>query len=117
MSADDLVRLLDELGQRLGPTGEYVFALAVRQVYVDAAIYIGAWLVVVIALAIVARPLYWWTQDGDSYSDRGLMATLGAMCAGFVLVGLTVAALLSLASLLNPEYAALRSILGSVRPQ
>ena len=115
MNADDLVRLLDELGQRLGPTGEYVFALAVRQVYVDAAIYIGAWLVVVIGLAIVARPLYRWTQDDRSSGERGLAAALGAMCAGFVLVILTVAALLSLASLLNPEYAALRSLLGSVQ--
>ena len=35
MTADQLSQLLDELGKRLGPSGEHVFALAVRQVYID----------------------------------------------------------------------------------
>ncbi len=115
MNTDDLARLLDELGQRLGPTGEYVFQLAVRQVYVNAILSIGLWLALVIArrarppgvaLGGGRRVLLHPRAHGDvrrpwvpDRSDRPHRPAIGG-----------------LQGLLNPEYAALRDIMGAIRP-
>jgi uncharacterized protein YqgC (DUF456 family) len=114
MTADQLAQILDELGKRLGPTGEHVFALAVRQVYVSAFVWIGVWLVAVLAVALVARPIYRWLQNDDGMGDRALGAFIGCLLGGFALVFLTGSAVVNLVSLLNPEYAALRDLLGAI---
>ena len=74
MNPDDIARILDDLGQRLGPTGEYVFSLAVRQVYIDAFAGLLCWLAFAVINAFLVIP-----------------------------------------DVLNPEYAALRDILGAIR--
>lgn len=116
MNPDDLVRILDELGERLGPTGEYVFALAVRQVYVDALFWIVAFVLYVAALIIAVPWVARWIADGNSSSDRGLVGILGGI--GAITLGgtLLVGVLSSAPALFNPEYAALRDILGTVLP-
>ena len=48
MNATDLSSTFDELGKRLGPAGQHVFELAVRQVYVDAATAAIAFITVVV---------------------------------------------------------------------
>ena len=116
MNADELAKILDELGQRLGPTGEYVFALAVRQAYIEGWTFVGvavlfglATLVGVIgsAVSIVRRP---------SDKDAGYYGAVVAMVSG---LGFVIASAFffayGLPKLLNPEYAALRDLIGTIR--
>lgn len=116
MTPDDIIRLLDELGQRLGPAGERVFALAVRQVYAEALVAILAFAVVVAVGAIAAPRLARWASGGDTYSaDRPLAVLMLALPYGMSVIVLGCAALLTLPGLLNPEYAALSRLLSEIR--
>jgi hypothetical protein len=106
MNPDDLARILDELGQRLGPTGEYVFALAVRQVVIDAVLLLA------FAAILVGSATYAWraVARADSFDAAPLR-----LIAGALYLAATIAAAGALSALLNPEYAALRDILGAIR--
>jgi hypothetical protein len=56
MNPDDLARILDDLGRRVGPAGERVFELAVRQQVITNGLWAtAAGAVVVIAVAIAVR--------------------------------------------------------------
>jgi hypothetical protein len=118
VNPDDLIRILDELGKRLGPTGEYVFGLAVRQVYIEAVVGIGLFAFALMVGAIVIPRVYRWQQaDRSGYSERGMIATIGGLLAAMLLFGVTANAIFQLQNVLNPEYAALRAILGTVAPK
>lgn len=117
MNPDDLARILDELGRRLGPAGEHVFELAVRQVYVDA-VASGVFLLVVVALTVWALPRIerWRTaEDADRYDGRSFVLLAPAILWCLVLLVAAYWALASVRDVLNPEYAALRDILGAIR--
>jgi hypothetical protein len=107
MSPDDLARILDELGRRLGPAGEHVFALAVRQQIIEGTLLgIGGLILVIVGVivAIVARR--------NDYDNDGFIGWFGpGFC--FLFGGVLLAAALS--QLLNPEYAAIRDLLKAVR--
>ena len=116
MNPDDIARILDDLGQRLGPTGEYVFSLAVRQVYIDALIATVFLVLPVVACAVILPRTYRWVMDApDSYSSReiaGVLTFAGLLCwLAFAVIN----AFLVIPDVLNPEYAALRDILGAIR--
>lgn len=114
MDSTELSRLLDELGQRLGPTGEYVFALAVRQVYINAAVA-AVLLTLVIALGVIAGPrIYRWQLHNPTYGSRDLVALIGALIYGILLVIVAPLAFIAIPNAFNPEYAALRDIIGAV---
>ena len=116
MNPDDLARILDELGSRLGPTGAYVFELAVRQVYLDAAVITVATAIWTLATVLVVRKLYPWVMDGDSYSDRGMVAMVFGICNGVFGVFVLSAFATFAPRAFNPEYFALTDILGRVIP-
>jgi hypothetical protein len=133
MSADELGRILDELGRRLGPAGEHVFALAVRQVYIDGAM---SMLAAAVSLAVGwqalrttrrfranawakwnAKPTNYPSIDGHPVEDItvALPSLLGyavVLLAVLAAIGFTSTAL---TNLLNPEYVAIRDILGAVK--
>jgi len=114
MNPDDLARILDELGRRLGPAGEHVFALAVRQVYIDAAIAMVFLSIPLVVLAATARRVYHWQQDGDSYSDREITTIFYVVGLG-VWIGLALLyAFIVVPRLLNPEYAAIQNLLRAI---
>lgn len=54
MTADEIGRILDELGDRLGPAGSHVFELAVRQQIVTGALWTVVLLVAAVTAALVA---------------------------------------------------------------
>lgn len=119
MNPDDLVKILDELGRRLGPTGEYVFALAVRQVYIDSLVTLTT--TTLIAVGVVALVLYFVRLTRRLYATENndvfpyVMAWfLGGLWAVVVLIVTLVCFTDALRNLLNPEYAALRDILGAI---
>lgn len=137
MTADELARILDELGRRLGPAGEYAFGIAVRYQMTSALIWaIGAG----VTLALIIGVVLWaarftsrrWHADWAAYHERFPNGStyrsdrpdsldylmpwmLGSL--GIVLVGGGAAGTLlsSLVTVLNPEYAALRDLIGAVR--
>lgn len=115
MNATDLAKILDELGQRLGPTGQRVFELAIRQVYIDG-VMAGLLLVIVAVVGIVGGPrLYRWSQGG-SYGDRDIFLMIFGVCYALILFLAVINVLIAVPALLNPEYAALRDLLAKIRP-
>lgn len=119
MNPDDIARILDDLGERIGPAGEYVFALAVRQVYIDGVLNIGLGLLC-IPVAVVVGLVCW--RSWRSASTQGYGAPdpfIYLMFGGSAVVAALILALFAFASglpkLLNPEYAAIRDILGAIR--
>ena len=185
MTAEELGRILDELGERLGPTGAYVFELAVRQQVIVNGLWTGVLVGVAVTAAVIAirttrtlsrmdaaiaeaqatvasyketvrevesqvnafrserekvrldamtdeqraayleRTSFLNGLGGSRYWDLGrpfgdaaeadhpryLVVALCGVVAALALAGL----LLTVPSLLNPEYAALRDILGAIR--
>ncbi len=116
MTADEFTKLLDELQQRLQGPSAHVFELAVRQVVIQSVVVLVLFAAVTVAVAVIGPRVYRWAQEGDSYSDRGLIVVLGGTGAAFVWGVLGYLAVVGLIALLNPEYAALRDILGSLKP-
>jgi hypothetical protein len=117
VNPDDLARILDDLGERLGPTGEYLFELAVRQVYIEAAtaaVLAVAWIAIT---AATVRPIYRWSQgDPNGHGGREMIASIGGMT--WCLLGVLILGMAAYAvpAILNPEYAALRNLLGAIAP-
>jgi len=101
MNPDDLAKILDELGQRLGPTGSHVFELAVRQQVILGVIGLVAG-VTLVALGIIVGFWEWRKQPPIIF---------GPVIAGVSILPFLVA----LPLLLNPEYAAIRDLLGALR--
>ena len=137
MNADDLAKILDELGRRLGPTGEYVFQLAVRQVIISSALGAAVSAIGLIALAIAiaaglrltvsryrvvaksyAEGKGRWSSigqtspDWDDYVFPWIFIGLFGGAAMFMLTGIFTS---SLIRLLNPEFAALHDLIGMIR--
>ena len=124
MNPDDLARILDELGQRLGPTGEHVFALAVQFKVTSAVIWLVASVVVLGAIAtataiglrftarqyreVKANGTYFDSMDyGFPWLMGGIIAILPFLVASYTLIDSTI-------TLANPEYAALRDIIRQI---
>lgn len=116
MTADELAKLLDTLGQRLGPTGQHVFELAVRQVYIDAATAAIALVITLIVGAVVAPRLYRWrsADDADDAGGRDILLMFPAALYGCAVLFMLWWALASIPAILNPEYAAIRDILHAI---
>ena len=112
MNPDDIARILDDLGRRLGPAGEYAFSLAVRYEFTSAAISVAFGLLLAVASAIgIVVAWRYDDESGASFPIRifgGLFGSIGGV------VGLSVSAI-ALPNLLNPEYAAIRSLLWAIR--
>ena len=114
MNADDLAKILDELGQRLGPTGEHVFQLAVRQVYIDAVVNVVVLILVGVAFfALASRCRAALEEDDTSYASLFLGIATIAIVVVTMFTGVSL--MFALSRVLNPEYAALRDILGALR--
>lgn len=112
MDADEVGRVLDELGERIGPAGEYAWSLTVRQVVIDSTIGLTVGLLL-IGLAVFTfvrlrindrtreRPLGLW--------DCLAMAAWAAV-PGTIIIGV------SASTFLNPEYHAMVRLLDRLVP-
>ena len=114
MNADDLAKILDELGQRLGPTGEHVFQLAVRQVYIDAVTNVVVLILLGAAFfALASRFRVALEEDDASYAS--LFLGTATIAIGAVNAFAAMSLIFALTRVLNPEYAALRDIIQTIR--
>jgi len=114
LTPEQLTQLLDELGQRLGPTGEHVFRIAVGYQITSSMMWVIPG-VLLFVLSLVAIPLAFLCarhpgKGGEA--DWFLMLATGSLLG---ISGLGLAAF-HIPNLLNPEYAALRDILSQVTP-
>ena len=132
MNADDLAKILDELGQRLGPTGERVFALAVQYQITSSLIWAIGSAIGLIAIAVgtvlcarltirnwraaVAKTdknAYFATDpDMADYVFPWLLGGSAFGIAALVLISVLTSSLVTLA---NPEYSALRGLIESIK--
>jgi hypothetical protein len=105
VNPDDIARILDDLGNRLGPAGEYVFALSVRYVVTDAILGLAFGAIAAVIAVVAAR----WASR-QQYEE----VLLGYLLAGVLGAIAALFGFLNLRTLLNPEYAAIRDILSRV---
>jgi len=125
MEAEEIGRILDELGKRIGPAGEFAWTISVRQVLIESVVWITAGLVVFTfagALVFLARrydakarikpdDAGYWHYSSDQDLTPGALVFLGvAGVAALVLITF------NLPSLLNPEYTAMVRLLEKVVP-
>lgn len=114
MTPDQITQLLDQLGQRLGPTGQHAFELAVRYTITNAAIGFLFGLLLLVATAIfwiVVRRNRERLHDGYDFEPVTFVGAIGSIFTILFGVWFTFA---NLVDLLNPEYTAIRNLLESV---
>jgi cellulose synthase/poly-beta-1,6-N-acetylglucosamine synthase-like glycosyltransferase len=111
MTPEQLTQFLDELGNRLGPTGSHVFDLAVRYQIISSCISILLALATAIMFTALAK---WIWKKREEMSDEDDIAVVSAIvCIAYPLL-MMIPVLFVFASmnrLLNPEYSAIQDIL------
>ena len=116
MNPEDIARILDDLGNRIGPAGEYVWQLTVRQVVIDAWLW-GAFgillFLVGVACVVIAVKMYPPDSGDTPISDGAAFLALTGLAAS--IAGILMDVMLG-TTLLNPEYHAMIRLLDSVLP-
>lgn len=103
MNPEDIGKILDEIGERIGPAGAYAWEITVRQVVIDASVWLslGA-LALVVALGAFT---YAAVRRSADALGVGLLALTGLIPMG-----------VALTQLLNPEYHAMVRLLERLVP-
>lgn len=115
MNPSDIERIIENLTERLGPSAQHLFDLAVRQVYVEAFLWGTIGFAAFVAGGLLARKAWNKKAESSGYygsTDAEMMVCLGTLVAaiGFVFFVMAVV------PLLNPEWAAIEN-LGGLWPQ
>jgi ABC-type multidrug transport system fused ATPase/permease subunit len=126
MTADEIIRLLDELQRRLDGPGRYVFELAVRQVVLGAlvaivtALFLWAGFAALVLVGRFAVRRYYDPETASNEQDRWWLVGYSTVIIGIIVFALnliaTAIALASVPNLLNPEWAALTRIIETLKP-
>lgn len=116
MNPDDLAKILDDLSRRLGPAGQHVFDLAVRQVIIDSVIGIVFGVLFIVVFLIVARiDIAQAREHGDLFdAPLGFPLMMVTIFASIAALGSLYLIGMDLSRLFNPEYSAIRDILGAL---
>jgi len=117
VSADDIIRLLESLAERLTPPARHVWDLALRQMIIEgvlSAILAGIGLIGAgVALVVVLRT-FAGSRRHEDYCDHDVLYVLGSIAGA---IGGTFGLIFgsaAIAKLLNPEWAVLRMLAGLV---
>ena len=115
MNPEDIGRILDEIGERIGPAGAYAWGLAVRYQIIDG--ILGAVVGLGIAAVSVFAMRFAWRQTSQSEDiDRGFVRMIAALI-GFPLLVFSIFWIGgSLVQLMNPEWSAIKSIISAAKP-
>ena len=108
MKPEDIARILDDLGTRIGPAGEYVWQLTVKQVLIDAWLW-GAFGILPFLAGIGLLVIASKTRDEVDSVLVGVLGIFGVVAGAALTVVLGT-------QLLNPEYHAMIRLLDSVLP-
>lgn len=123
MNPDDVAKILDELGKRLGPAGSHVFELAVRQQVIQGIITLATQ-GIVIALGLVAVAVGIWLHKKEIKAGTNwptdptigfFVSFVGGLVVGLALFMLLITLPTTITQLINPEYAAIKEILYAIR--
>ena len=129
MNADlvkELMTRLDAIGDKIGKGAGYIFPLAIRQVYIDAFVIFAATIMIMVATAIFIKMalLYHKTVEDsdnlsrlerDKYEMLYITFTVSSIFGAVLLMLFIMISLYQLSYILNPEYAALKSLLNTVK--
>lgn len=102
MNPEDVGKILDEIGERIGPAGAYAWELTVRQVVIDAWVWGG--LGVALVLAAVVSFIVAAFRRSEGAAAIGLFAGFFGVPTTFYFV----------TQILNPEYHAMQKLLTTV---
>lgn len=102
--------VLGVLAERFGTTGAHLWGVLIRQAYVDAAVWVVAFVTCVILLRIAGVRLGSTEEFSDGEFAWTAVTIVLASATGICLVG----ALLAIGGALNPEYFALNKILSAI---
>jgi hypothetical protein len=113
MNKDNVNQILDALSARLGTPAAHLWAVLVRQAAVE--FWTNTAIAVVLAMAFTFYTRWVVRHEWDSYSDSEMFAKVGvAVLGGFTLIGICIA-VSQVGYLVNPEYYALRTVLGAFK--
>lgn len=118
MNPEDIGRILDEIGARIGPAGEYAWDTLVMGERIIGGVLVGAGVVAGAATFVLYRLGRWAyeTHKGAGpYDSHDIGAvTFGIGCLTFFIAACALVGS-GLPGLLAPEYVAIKQILGSIR--
>jgi hypothetical protein len=115
VNPEDVGRILDEIGQRIGPAGEYAWQLTVRQVHIDAWLWMGFGVLILVAAIVCSSLLAYNFVAHKKWADGALASFwLYSVCAWLIGGGIVVA---NVVRLLNPEYHAMMQLVNQVMPK
>jgi hypothetical protein len=111
VSPDDIIKLLDELGQRLeGPT-KHLFELAYRQTLIEGVIFS---VLVLIAFAINVVGSIAWIKHGTNENDPPMWAQAFGYGMLLAIPAMLIFGLPALTNLLNPEWVAVGKLIDMI---
>ncbi len=120
MTPDQLGQFLDKLGQYLGPAGSHVFDLAVRQQFIEGLYGLGMLIVlgvIALALTLVLRGAFVIENAKPNVEDHlpwNWRLVIYLFAWSLFLFVLLLAGSRVVSQLLNPEWAAITSLINTV---
>lgn len=113
MEYEMIEKTVELLADKLGPMGEKTWELAVRQVYVDVAQSFVFGIVAIYGIMKLAKPVKEaWSEDISDMDP--FTASVGLVALVLLSVGLVISVQTTIQNLLNPEWVAIKMILGMV---
>lgn len=114
---ENIMQALSALADKIGTTTEQVWPWMVKQAQLEAGIFIFLW-VIVLALSVCGlKKCVAYLQSSDYRHDE--MAITGAVFTGVatlvLIVMMVVEGPVVISKIFNPEYAALKSLMGMIR--
>jgi hypothetical protein len=120
---DQTTKLLESLALKLGTTAEYLWGALIKQAHVSVISNLLLIVFTIVMGIILLRAHKWASSEYDGYvrynDDNGVFLTSGMIVFLLIWVGFVIGSIISvdeiITALFNPEYWALKQILGSVQ--
>lgn len=115
MNPEDIGKILDEVGQRIGPAGEFAFEAAVQYKVaeaVSAIALVSVVLLIGLGLLLAGLPRASW---GDSATRWDIITIAGGVLTTFGGMAFVIGVGTWVPNLLVPEYAVIKELIGVVR--
>lgn len=121
----ELISRLDIVGEKIGISAGYIFPLAVRQVYINAIVSIVATMFVALVTWVLAKRAIHYNvlqnsadvpyKKREEYETMGMALAIASVLCGIFLGIIAICTFIDISRVLNPEYAALKSLLDTIK--